>query len=368
MARIDDPNQGAPVARGTTQMTATAEELVGQPVSASQYARETEARRLALQNSKGQGRPLGGAPPIPPGKMSQLVTAPMPQPDFGVEEQDETLGYVPPQRTPLPAQPSPSPIGGVGSGYAVNQAIARGEVAKPVSLAQAKKLGAQAQRGPLSAETVQLLEMQKHQAAEQESQPESGQAQQFDEQSNRQNKLNDSEREIAEDNKIDPGLLPLDMIAQLRNDIIFDDARRKALEAELEPLDITDLVTRREIQQTVPSVPGKIEYTLRTLNEQDHLFCLQYVYEFPGSARYVEELLNMCRLVCSFVALNGKMLPDHRKSVGKLDEEVDRKQFDKKLKLMTLYPTNLVADVAAQYHWFVERVNKLFDVRTLKNG
>jgi hypothetical protein len=287
----------------------------------------------------------------------------MPQPDFGDES-----GYQSPSREQLEPQEPPPHIPGIGSGYAVNQAMARGEVQKPMSLAAARKeMGSQQPRrqGPLSPETVELLKMQADQT--QATQPEPNKQEQQAPGVNKQ-KLAESEEEIASENRIDLADLPLDAIAALRDDMIYNDKRRKEIEARLQPLDIADLVTRREIQQEVAVIPNKLIYTLRTMNEQELLFCMQYVYEFPGSARYVEELLNMARLVCGFMALNGRMLPDHRKKAGTLDEEVDKDAFVRKLKLVTLYPTNLIADLGANYHWFVGRVNKLFSAETLKNG
>ena len=345
MARINDPE------KGVTQLTGTPEEIAPAIQSASDYAARTQERRKQLEEAKAGKRPLGGAPPIPAGKLNALL----PKPDFGGEEASPFEVQQP------PPSPPPPPMGGVGSAYAANQAMARGELHRPINLGQAKQMEQAAKQPPkagLSQETVQLLQHQ--QQAQQQAQ--------LEEATTKKEELENTEAEIADSNKIDIADLPFDLIGQRRMDLIYNDRRRKEIESRLEPLDVADLITKREIQQRITIIPGKLVYQMRTLSESELLFCLQYVYEFPGSTRYVEELLNMARLVCGLVSVNGAMLPDHRDNVGKLSEAVVRDRFDKKFKVVTLYPSNLIADLGAQFHWFIERVNQLFSVDALKNG
>jgi hypothetical protein len=95
---------------------------------------------------------------------------------------------------------------------------------------------------------------------------------------------------------------------------------------------------------------------------------MQYLYEFPGSDRYQEELFNTLKLVCSVVAINGAVLPDHRDDVGNRGEHVDRKKFEDKLYHIQALPVQLLADIGVQCTWFNDRVQKLFTIENLKNG
>jgi hypothetical protein len=144
--------------------------------------------------------------------------------------------------------------------------------------------------------------------------------------------------------------------------------RRKLIEGRLSPLDIEDMIVKREIQQTVVVIPGKLSYTFRTFNQSESLFCLRYVYDFPGSMIFANELLNTCKMVCSLVAVNGAMLPDHRKGLGSDKEEVDRELFEKKKHHVAGLPVQLIGDLSVNAIWFNDRVTKLFSLDNLKNG
>jgi len=128
------------------------------------------------------------------------------------------------------------------------------------------------------------------------------------------------------------------------------------------------MITKREIQQVIPVVPGKLTYTLRTFNQHEHLFCLQYVYENPGSQAHANELLNTCKMVCALTAINGAPLPDHRAEVGTSKEKVEQAKFEKKLFHVASFPTQMMADLSLQAIWFNRRVNELFSLDNLKNG
>jgi hypothetical protein len=144
----------------------------------------------------------------------------------------------------------------------------------------------------------------------------------------------------------------------------MSEERKKSIESRLDPLDISEMISKREVQQDIPIIPGKLHLTLRTYSQKEYLFCLRYVYEFPGSAAYVEELLNTAKMVCSVEAINGAHLPGH---LGK-DGEVDQDLFTKKFHHVTLFPVNMLADFSVQCMWFGDRVNELFGLDNLKNG
>lgn len=297
MARIEDQRDGV--------------------VTAAQLAQRAAAQREVASVKVG-APPLGGAPPIPAGKLRMAL----PQPDFGGEQ-------------PLPVQEPPAPrVRGVGDAYQVNQAVSQGQTPTggPVSLAEGSP-----RTNPLPGPAPDA-----------------------------QAKADDAERELVEQQRFTPEL-DLDLL-QAEKSPLLNPARRKAIEARLGPMAIEDLIVKREIAQTVPIVPGQLEVSFRTFTQREHLFCLSYVYEHPGSTQYVIELFNTAKVVCCLVAVNGKVLPEHRKNVGERNEDVDREAFLRKFAIVTGWPTQLLADVSVQGQWFNERVNKLFTAEHVKNG
>jgi hypothetical protein len=281
---------------------------------------------------KGRDKPVGGAPPLDPNKMAALAMA---RPSFS--EDDDVGGEDPPPVT------LPKGLGGVGAAYPINQDMAAGKLRSPVSVAAARKAG------KLSPETQKLMQM----AVQPEEEPAA------------QEEPASQEEEAAPDTRAPE--FDFGQLQAARNELMSD-ARRETIEKRLQPLRIEDMITHRELSQEVPVIPGRLHFTFRTFSQREYLFCLQYIFDFPGSAMYSEELLSTCKLACSIVAVNGALLPDHRKSVGKALEEVDKAAFAKKLDHLSSFPVQMIADMSVQASWFNGRVNKLFSVDTLKNG
>jgi len=299
------------------------------------YADRVRAAKEKTSALKGKGKPLGGAPPIPEGKLGKLT---MKQPVFD-DEPPKTAGV-------------PPPTAGVGSAYGVNQRMAAGEFDGPVSMAEAMK-----QKRQLSQQTEEALKVmdQNMKALESEQEPPKPDLEEPE--------AKDDKDELARaDKELERAAIDVNGVVHARNSLLREE-RRKVIEARLEPLDFADMVTKREVQQNVPVVPGRMEFLFRTLSQTENIFCLQYVYEFPGSEAYVNELLNTAKLVCSTVAINGAMLPNHMK-----DGSVDREGFQRKWDQVVSFPVQLVGDMSVQLIWFNNRVNRLFDIDNLKNG
>jgi hypothetical protein len=246
-------------------------------------------------------------------------------------------------RTP-PAQAAAPHIGGVGSAYAVNQAVTQGATDGPVSIEQAKQrgLGGYAETAPAP-------------TPPQEDEQEAAQAKELP----------------TEDADVDLGLgFDAEAIRKARTGFMRED-RRLEIEARLKPLRLGDLVTQFEIAQDVPVRPGELEYRLRTISEMEHLFCMEYTGRKAGlaaGAMYSDELYNVSRITCTLVALNGALLVDHREEPGTPKMKVNEEKFEAKLAQILAFPTQLVADIGAQATWFNERVNKLIDPEKIKNG
>jgi len=323
----------------------------GQIVTAESYGqRKLRKRQKPTAALKGKGKPLGGAPPIPTERAHAIASTMAPRPDFGTDEPEQEEQD--PQEYRVPAEP-PSSLGGVGSAYSVNQKMARGELDRPVSLKEAKNMPSQQKPAPkkLSQESVEQLEAAQAQVEEEELEEEL-------EEDRTAAELEEAEEEmIQRDTPFD-----FEGIQEQQRELMSKE-RKKAIEERLDELDIADMVMKREIQQDIPVIPGKLIYRLRTYNQHEYLACLQYVYENPGSVTWAEEYLNTCKLVCSLVAINGAPLPTHMK-----DGAVDKKLFEKKMSHVASFPVHLIADLSVQAIWFNQRVNALFSVGNLKNG
>lgn len=344
MSRIDE--------KQTSHLTPTPEEVQkrmseNQGVrSAASYSTRALKKQQQTEALKGLGKPLGGAPPLDPKKMS---TAAMARPSFGSKGEKPKLEV---QEPPEGGAPQ-----GMGAAYEVNQAMARGEIEKPVTLTEANKMAAN--RKALSPESVEALKMAEIEMAKAAEEKEEGISTSEPETKKR---LEDSEKDLVDDVPFEFGAIH-DARAKM-----LSESRRKAIEARLEPLQIEDMIVNREIVQTIQVVPDKLAVTLRTFNQREHLFCLRYVYKVGGSQLFVEELLNTCKLVCALFAVNGAILPEHRTDVGERKEKIDEDKFEDKMYHLASFPVQLLADLSVQMIWFNDRVNKLLSLDNLKNG
>jgi hypothetical protein len=291
-------------------------------------------------------------------KMAQASGGlPLPKPDFFL---DPPSPSAPPEATPEERAPS-RPPSGVGAAYPVNQAMARGEVERPVSLREANQMSTK-QKPALSPESIQALKMTQVDTPEPEEEPPAPKQEFKSVAEETQQELDQASDQFEPETSMD-----VDALIEARMSIMSPQ-RREVIEERLAPMNIGDIITKREIVQEVPIIPDKLVVTYRTYSQRENIWVLQYLYDFPGSNAYVQELLNTCRLVCGLVSINGQYLPDHRSDVGTPSETVDRDAFKKKMFHVTSFPVQLVADMSVQMLWFQERVDKLFTVDKLKNG
>lgn len=344
---------------------------VDQPITdpgARLYAARIQERAAARKTAislKGKPVPLGHVESPPSEKMeaiAALSSGTMPRPDFM-----EPLSTKEEPKQPAPQSQRPPSMQGVGAAYPVNQAMAMGMVDRPMTLKEANKM---AQNGVFSKETIQALEManvslkkSKEETLpaappvpEPEKAPPSVAAK-------TQEELDEAEQALP----TPAGLMDLAELSTIRTGLMSQ-KRRDEIEKRLKPLDFGDLVTKKELTQTVSVIPGKLEVTLRTFSQRENLWILKYIFDFPGSTMYVQELINTCRLVCGLVALNGAYLPDHRKDVGLPTETIIKEDFEKKFFHVVSFPVQLVADMSVQSIWFQDRIDKLFTLDALKNG
>lgn len=331
--------------------------------SARSYAariRERKAKKPDANTLKGKSPPLGHVESPSSEKMEAIanhVTHGMAKPKFiGVPDNEEIPD------APMEEKKPPPRVAGVGSAYPVNQALATGKLKGPVSMREAKEMA----DTNLSPESVQALKMANESVEAAKNRPREEEPAPTRE---IPSVAKETKAELEEATRAFEPDLALDMaeISDIRQGMMSEE-RRKDIESRLGELDIADMIMKREIQQEIPVIPGKLVVTLRTFNQRENIWVLKYLYDFPGSPAYSQELLNTCRLVCGLVAINGQMFPDHRKNVGQANEEIVREDFDRKFFHVASFPVQLVADLSVQSLWFQDRVDKLFTLDTLKNG
>lgn len=333
----------------------------GPPRATADYQKRIAAKREQQASVKGRSLPVGGAPPIAEGTMPNMGL-----PKVAFDLPPDMQPPQPGQQLPVQLPPSGAPQG-VGAAYPVNQHLTASG-AKPMSMKDAKRQGLGGSKAAISPETERLLSEARFAEAEaQEEESQEPQESQVVDPPLKED-LEDADREIVQDREPQFQLPYGDEDMTSIRRYLENPERRSTIEGQLTDLNVADLITNREITQDVPVIPGKIVYTFRTFNEREHLWCLQYVYNFPGSVRYVQELLNLFKLTCSITELNKQPFPDHRKNVGRPDEEVDEKKFKAKYDLLTRHPIQILADMSLQCMWFDERVTKLLSVDSLKNG
>lgn len=291
--------------KGVTSFSTPEDVQRGPAKTAKSYDERADESRRKMDEAKSRSGPLGGAPPIESGKLQPLTQA----------------------RQLIP---------GVGSAYPANQAITRGDTGGPVTVAEA------ADRPPLSAESLEALRATKEES-EREAMP--------------------GVRE-AEDSMVEDRAPAFDFrsILAAQNPLMSDE-RRDAIEDKLAQLDIGDLVAKSEITQVVPIVPG-FDVEIRTFSQKEHLWILNYLAAHNGSDRYMDEMLNTLKLVCSITAISGRQYPDHRDNNG----DVLREKFETKLNMLSALPVQVIADLGVQVSWFNDRVARLFTAENLKNG
>jgi len=338
--------------------------------SARSYAARIAERTAAKKSAsvlKGKSPPLGHVESPSSDQMAALAnlsSGGMARPNFMTappESEPDTPEPPAPEERPTP------PIRGVGAAYPVNQALVQGKTAGPVTLKEGNKMAQESAPKVFSKETVQALEM-----AAQNVQKTASEKKDVEETSTpkfESTVAKDTRKELDEVEKDFGPLVGVDYagISDLRS-TLMSQRRRDEIEKRLKPIDIGDMVMKREIAQNIPIIPGQLEVTLRTFSQRENLWVLRYIYDFPGSALYLQELLNTCRLVCGLVAVNGAYLPDHRKDAGQSTETIIKEDFEKKFFHVTSFPVQLVADLSVQSIWFQDRIDKLFTVENLKNG
>jgi hypothetical protein len=301
--------------------------------------------------------PVGGAP-MPP--MPRFDMAP---PDRNVGVQNAAAGQrllTPQQQEDLARQGKLIP--GVGAGYAANQPGLRGQmpqVAVPQQALEQAEAGQMVQGtapgqfanpprpegAGLRAETVQGLEALNR-------------AQQKADDKKVDEELN---KDIEELDAMEP--FETDEFGNRVRSLLQNRERKDAIEARCPTMAIDDLITRGEVRQRVPIVPGKFEPTFRSVGGHEDLFIKRLMSSERGSDTYILDKFSVMNLVAGLYEINGKPLPSHlNPETGDPDEAA----FQVKFRVVSKMPLPMLADLSVNYNWFGKRLQKLFVVDNIK--
>lgn len=162
------------------------------------------------------------------------------------------------------------------------------------------------------------------------------------------------------------------MMSRVRSDVMNNAEERKATEARLKPMDLTDGLLTGEFSQSVEIVPGKLVVMFRTItpfeNEQIKRRVLEKIMEDEKYSAIHTENYGFMQVVAAVKQLNGREQPAHLKSVGSNSREFMWDVFDKKFELFRNYPGPLIQSLSVHANWFDLRVRALFTNAALKNG
>lgn len=178
----------------------------------------------------------------------------------------------------------------------------------------------------------------------------------------------DEKRDVAETSDLDFDL----MMARLRSDVINNQEERKAVEARLKPMDLSDGLLTGEFKQHVPIYPGKLEVVFRTItpleNEELRRKVLEHVLEDERFANVMGEKYGFMQTVAAVHSLNGQELPKHLTAGDKGGRKFLWDVFEKKVSVFMAYPGPLIHALGTHAYWFDLRVRALFTSAALKNG
>lgn len=163
-------------------------------------------------------------------------------------------------------------------------------------------------------------------------------------------------------------------VSRMRSDVINNVEERKAVEARLKPMDLSDGILTGEWRQTVPISPDKLVVIFRSITPLENEEIRRHVLEkilVNDDERFTaieSERYGFMQTVAAVHSLNGQELPKHLKTGEKGGRKFDWAVFEKKVNLFMAYPTPLIHALGTHAYWFDLRVRGLFSNQALKNG
>jgi hypothetical protein len=386
------PKYTEPVAGGADTMIPRLDQE-GDGRTMSEVARQQRPPTPSPADAERLGSLFGGLPQMSQvagtGGIIEGTAHQAPEPDARVAQGAVTAGILSGDILPEAAQQDPAFLSGGGAMYAVNQphlarkygVIRNGRHIPGQALANQQRQSARATGGkppagsPIRDETLAQLETLK-QFNERRLQEETNDADERVE----QNALNGpaggagkTERQLSEQEKkaVLDDMDDFDL-SRVRNamfkDLLNNEEQRALIETRLKPLDLTELITKGRVKQTVPIKPGQFEPVFNSYSGEEDLCIKRLLGEESRSNnitdQYALDKYSLMGLTVSLWGINKQPLPEYRDENGDFNDAA----FWKKYKIVARYDFHMLASLVANWFWFDIRVRKLWRAEDLGNG
>jgi hypothetical protein len=154
----------------------------------------------------------------------------------------------------------------------------------------------------------------------------------------------------------------------LFKDMLNNESQREIVEARLQPLDLSSLITSGRVTQLVPIVPGQLEPEFQSYDGEEDLVIKRLVgieaRTSGANDRYILDKYQLMGLTIALRALNRQQLPDYLDAEGVFDEDL----FWKKYEIVSRFNYHLLASLTVNWFWFDTRVRRLLRAEELGNG
>ncbi len=182
--------------------------------------------------------------------------------------------------------------------------------------------------------------------------------------------IEDEDKEKEKVEKIVDDLFYYDEATNTKRPNPFSVKRRREIEARCSPIDISDILIKRRVEQKIPIIPNQFEVLFRDNSAAEdtyikNLLSKEYYERTEVSASYISSKMARYRLTIGLLEINSKPMGDVRiKHEPASKEEEDA--FKAKLEMISEYPLEIIADLDAQYMWFKDRI-KLVSMGKIQN-
>tara|TARA_B100000214_G_C23960852_1_gene625189 strand:- start:708 stop:1385 length:678 start_codon:yes stop_codon:yes gene_type:complete len=140
---------------------------------------------------------------------------------------------------------------------------------------------------------------------------------------------------------------------------------RKAIEANLKPIDIDTLFMSGELKQRVPIIKGKFTVTFRTLKASEDLYIKRRLNDVKSEVvRYAEDRFLLMQLAAHISDINGVAFPEITDPKGDIVDDA----FEERFKKVANLPLVLIQKLWVNWMWFQDRVNKSMNPDFLESG
>ena len=143
-------------------------------------------------------------------------------------------------------------------------------------------------------------------------------------------------------------------------DPLTDKARKRSIEENLQPLDFEEMVWKGSCTQEIETRPG-FKVTFRTLSTQHGLWLEYWMSQREETSyQHTRHLFSLIQVAACLEAVNGKSVgADMTKYVRHEQREEYLKALEERLEFLGKMPGVISDDLIVQFVWFTGRVRKL---------